>query len=1148
MPNVIDNIVLRLADSLRDMLAVSYGADFCVGYFHLRGWRKIDDLIEQFNGMPGQQARVLVGMFRAPEEELQDALSVIGQPDTSPKAMKQRETRLVESFKQQLIFGMPDNSSESGLRRLVRQLRGGKVKVKVFLPYPLHAKLYLTYNDHPAAPIKAFVGSSNLTGPGLSEQGELNVDVTDSDATAKLKSWFEERWNDPFCRDISDLLAQIIEESWVREEPVSPYLVYLKIAFHLAFEALEAPREYRLPRVFEEKVLAFQRDAILRLRRLLRTDPTNPNANRVALVGDVVGMGKTLTATAVAKMYQDDEGGRCIVCCPPKLKGMWEGYLRQYEIAGEVIPYSQTRHLAKLQGRTRLMILDESHNLRNRETLAWTDIRDFIVDQDAKVLLLSATPYNKHYEDLSNQLRLVLDEKADLGVRPEGLFRTMTEDQFFMRFQASPRSLVAFEHSESPDDWRDLLKLFMVRRTRGYIIKNYAGFDEDHQRHYLTLSTGVRSYFPKRVPKTVTFPITPGDPYSKLFNTQVVDTINRLRLPRYGLGGYVDEARWSIAPSGDQELLDNLSQAGHRLLGYCRTNLFKRLESSGHCFLLSLERHALRNLVFIHAIDHGLDLPIGTQDSSLLDTAVSDIDVDSLAQLFEADVTEEQDGETEELTDPVMISMADLQKRAAVVYETYVQSRKKGRKQFKWIPANYFTKQLREDLLADAQELLGIVCNAGNWDAASDEKLDTLYQLLTEYEGKSKVLVFTQFADTARYLEEQLTTRFHMRDVEVVTAETGNSAEVVRRFSPNSNQYEMRHGERPVRVLIATEVLSEGQNCQDANVVVNFDLPWAIIRLIQRAGRVDRIGQENAEVRVYSCLPAEGVENLIRLRTRLLGRLKENLEVIGTDERFFDDEQEHERLCDIYAEKSGALDDDGSDAEDVDLPSLAQAIWEQALKDDPALEHQVKSLPDQVFATRHADDGQGVLVYFKTVDGFDSLVRMDREGKVVTQSLLGILRAAACPPDTEALLRHVQHHDLVRKGVEEAMKVYLQEGGNLGPRTSARRRIYERLSQYREDVKATVQGSLFAPSDLKKLDKVIEEIYKHPLTERARELINRRLREGGNNEALAELAFHLHDDGILTASVEKQQDRNPKLICSIGLFPKDEVLATEETK
>ena len=1143
MPNVIDNIVLRLVDSLRDMLAVSYRADFCIGYFHLRGWRKIDDLIEQFGGAPGQQARVLVGMFRAPAEESQEALSVVGQPETTPKTMKQRETRLIDAFTQQLTFGMPDNASEAGLRRLVRQLRAGKVKVKLFLPYALHAKLYLTYNDHPSAPIKAFVGSSNLTGPGLAEQGELNVDVTDSDATAKLQGWFEERWNDPYCRDISDSLIRIIEESWVREEPVSPYLVYLKIAYHLAYEALEAPREYMLPPLFAETVLPFQRDAILRLRRMLQSNPLFPNAHRVALVGDVVGMGKTLTATAVAKMYCDETPGKCVVCCPPKLLAMWKGYLQQYNVPGEVIPYSQTKRLFDIKGRTHLLVLDESHNLRNRETLVWTQIHDFIAEQDARVLLLSATPYNKHYADLSNQFRLVLDEKADLSVRPESLFRTMTEDQFFSRYQASPRSLVAFEHSESPDDWRDLLRLFMVRRTRGYIIKNYAEYDAERRRHFLTLSSGVRSFFPKRIPKTLTFPILPGDQYSKLFNPQVVDTINRLLLPRYGLGGYVDDAVSNLAPKAEKELLDDLSQAGQRLLGYCRTNLFKRLESSGHCFLLSLERHALRNLVYVHAIEHGLDLPIGTQDSSLLDTAVSDIDIESAAQLLEADVSAEPDGEAEELTDPVLATLAELQQRAALVYQTYLQSRQNGRKQFKWIPSRYFSKQLREDLLADASELLGIVCEAGGWDAAIDEKLDTLYQLLTEREGKSKVLVFTQFADTARYLAEQLRTRYRVQGgVEAVTAETANTSELVRRFSPNSNQYALRPGEQPLRVLIATEVLSEGQNCQDGNVVVNFDLPWAIIRLIQRAGRVDRIGQEHDEVRIYSCLPADGVESLINLRTRLLGRLKQNLEVIGTDERFFEDEQEHERLCDIYAEKPDALDDDDADAEDVDLPSLAQAIWEQALKGDPTLEQQVKALPDQVFATRHENDGQGVLVYFKTADGFDSLVRMDRAGNVVTQSLLGILRAAACPPATAALPRHPLHHELVRAGVAEAMKAYLQEGGNLGPRTSARRRVYERLSQYREELKAEVQGALFATHDIKRLDQVVEEIYKYALSERARELLNRRLREGGNNEGLAELALHLHDDGILTASVEKQQERTPQLICSIGLFPSEEVV------
>jgi len=256
VPKVIDNIELRLVDELRAMLAESYAADFCVGYFHLRGWRKLDSLIEQFEGGDGGCARVLVGMMRTPEEELRASLSLEPAKPVDPREAKRRETKLVESFRDQLVFGMPDSGTEAGLRRLAKQIRAQKVKVKLFLRYPLHAKLYFTYNTSHGAPQVSYVGSSNFTSPGLSDQGELNVDVTDVDATAKLQKWFEERWNDKFCFDISDQLAEIIENSWASETLVSPYHVYLKIAYHLAFEALEAPREYKLPTEFEDRPLA----------------------------------------------------------------------------------------------------------------------------------------------------------------------------------------------------------------------------------------------------------------------------------------------------------------------------------------------------------------------------------------------------------------------------------------------------------------------------------------------------------------------------------------------------------------------------------------------------------------------------------------------------------------------------------------------------------------------------------------------------------------------------------------------------------------------------------------------------------------------------------------------------------------------------
>ncbi len=1129
-------------EALRQMLEVAHTADFSVGYFHLRGWRKIGDLIDRFEGRSDAQARVLVGMVKDPQQELKDHLRLIPLGEADRGEIKRLETKMVESFREQLIFGMPDNATIAGLRQLGRQLRERKVVVKLFLRHPLHAKLYLTYSKQPGAPTVAFVGSSNLTGPGLSEQGELNVDVTDGDAANKLSRWFNARWKDQFAIDVSDKLAEIIENSWARETLISPYLVYLKIAYHLAFDAIEAPREYKLPYEFEDIVLDFQRDAILRVRHSLRNDPAFPDRNKIALIGDVVGMGKTLTAAAVAKLYQNDEGGNCIVCCPVKLREMWQGYLSEYHIAGEVIPYSQTQRLKDQRGRCRLIILDESHNLRNRETVAWSHIKDFIVDQDAKALLLSATPYNKHYGDLCAQLRLVIDEKADLGTRPENYFRTKTEQNFLSEFQAhTPRCLLAYEKSSSPDDWRDLLGKFMVRRTRGYIIQNHASYDAEKDRYYLTLSNGVKSYFPKRVPLTLKFPLdeeNENDQYAKLFNKTVVDKIDALTLPRYGLGRYIDEGNLGEASSSEIALLDNLGKAGKRLIGYCKKNLYKRLESSGSAFILSLERHALRNLVFLYAIDNGLDLPIGTQDSAILDTATSDADADSDQQSEAAEATSEaSEMPLEDL--PKTVTLSTLQPRAEAIYKSYLKGKKANRRKFKWIKSNFFLSELRDNLMRDALELLEVIQQAGEWKAEKDSKLYALRDLLVGKEKGCKVLVFTQFADTAHYLERELKL-LGVANVEAVTSSSPKPAEQVKRFSPVSNRYNLQPDDPPLRILVATEILSEGQNCQDASVVINYDLPWAIIRLIQRAGRVDRIGQDNDEIRIYSCLPADGVEKIIDLRSRLVSRLNQNREVIGTDEQFFEEENTDSdaALRDIYAQKTN-LNDPTADANDVDTPSMAKAIWDRAIKLDPSIERQVKALPDQIYATRDekVNAATGALVYFKTADGYDSLIRVNREKEIVTQSTISVLNDAACPPDIEAAPTHPEHHEIVKEGVRKAIHQAFTAEGALGKPGTVRRVMYDRMIAYRRVLQAQTTN-LFAEETMRQLALAIDDLHRYSLKDSARDFFSRRLREGVSDTELAQRVIDKREEGLLSQIVAAEVDRDPKLICSIGLFPK----------
>src|SRR5690348_3608498 len=203
MPRIFDNIELSLLPALSDTLKISERADFCVGYFNLRGWQLIDRLIEAWPGGEGSCCRLIVGMPTLPQDELRQAFSLAsGNTELDAQAALRLKKRAAEEFRQQLSFGAPNNQDEAGLRRLSAQLKAKKVIVKLFLRHALHAKLYLVHRSDPSNPATGFLGSSNLTLAGLSKQGELNVDVLDHDACNKLQKWFEDQWDDVWCLDI----------------------------------------------------------------------------------------------------------------------------------------------------------------------------------------------------------------------------------------------------------------------------------------------------------------------------------------------------------------------------------------------------------------------------------------------------------------------------------------------------------------------------------------------------------------------------------------------------------------------------------------------------------------------------------------------------------------------------------------------------------------------------------------------------------------------------------------------------------------------------------------------------------------------------------------------------------------------------------
>ncbi len=912
MPRIFDNIDNALLPELSKVLSVSDRADFCVGYFNLRGWRKIDQHIEGWSGQEGNACRLLVGMHQSPERGLREKLATAYHDDGIDNARAlELKKELAEEFRAQLALGAPSNSDEAGLRRLARQIRARKVIVKLFLRHPLHAKLYLLHRPDPVNPKVGFVGSSNLTFAGLSLQGELNVDVMDHDACDKLASWFEDRWNDRWCIDISDELATIIEESWAGEALVEPYHVYLKIAFHLAQEARLGQSEFRIPRIFGDKLFDFQTSAV-------KVAAHHLNKRGGVVIGDVVGLGKSIMASALLKIVEEVDG-RSLIICPKNLLDMWHDYVETYELNAKIVSLSRVESELKELKRYRTVLIDESHNLRNREGKRYRAIEDYVRSNDSRCILLSATPYNKSFIDLSSQLRLFIEDDQDLGVRPEAMIRAIGgETEFVRKHQCAVRSLPAFEKSDQTDDWRELMRLYMIRRTRGFILQNYAETDAANGRKYITFADGKRSYFPVRQPKSVKFTINdddPGDPYARAYSDTVVSAVDGLKLPRYGLANYLSADPAHPPTSDEGRIMDGLGRAGIRLMGFCRTNLFKRLESGGPAFIQSIERHVMRNLVYLHALGNDLPVPIGTQDAELLDLTDEDADSEAVGTLFENG----EFAEGEEEATIVLGDMERLKAQAAQIYGVYANAKAR---RFKWLKAALFRRSLQSDLIADVEALREVLSHCGAWEQDRDTKLRALIDLVRVDHPNEKILIFTQFADTARYLEAALN-------------------------------------------------------------------------------------------------------------------------------------------------KSG--------------------------------------------------------------------VASVRDGDILTQSPLAILRAAECAPDEPALERTEFHHEIVRAGVEHLMQEERTTHGALGRPSGARFKTYDRLKRWVAD-----QGnerSLFITEHfIRDVEKAMGDIYEFPLFQSTIDALNRQLKSGISDIKLAEMVIAFREDGRLCMKQDKDDAQNDmRIICSMGL-------------
>ena len=1113
----------KLADALHRTMKYYDRLDIATGYMNLSAWDEFADEIGQAPFEPGTPvARILLGMVprsiteqmhREAQAEMRGE-SVSSVPKNDERAGYRDE--LVQHLRGQLMAGGTSSVRRQALLTLKEHLESGRVQMKVYTKQALHGKTYVAHTPKPGNmhPVMSFVGSSNFTRPGLHTNLELNVELTDSDHAAKLKNWFEKLWRERTSFDITREIIDLIDQSWV--EPADPYDVYMKVCYELSEDARFGEQEYALSPRLEHMLMDYQKSAAHTLaRRLMRRGGT--------MLGDVVGLGKTLTAIAVASMLQNEENMRVLV-----LEQMWDKHLSEYDVVGKVVRYSMAAAELPDLARYQLVICDESHNLRNENTQVWRAIKEYVSRNESRVLLLTATPFNLSFSDVKAQLALYLDEDADLGIIPEKGLEKYSKK--FDKLEGNLSTLRAFEISEEPEDWRTLMSDHLVRRTRAYT-KRQAPTEMwtspdglvTKERSYLELSTG-KFYYPDWVSQPVSHSFKADDPARFMEDDQTLDDLRDLRLPRYDISGY-DNPNAHHSPE-DRAIIEAARSGRGNVRGFVLSGLYKRLSSSGYSFIQSLTRQLIRNELWIYAIDHQLSIPTGSFSDDQLGLDGSD------AADFES-----VDG----------LQVQDLSGNLEQMYESLVQS---APAQTKWVSSTVFTSRLRDDLQHDSELIKAMLKRFGTWEVETDSKLHALRDLIEQKHANDKVLVFTEYKDTAYYIAEGLR-KLGVENVEAVAGDTDDPASYARRFSPVSNRVpteQASDSEAPalngpeLRVLVATDVLSEGQNLQDAHVVVNYDLPWAIIRLIQRAGRVDRVGQVHHEVNVY-LISHQTVERTLKLRSRIRERLESAAKAFGADQAFFTDMSSDDAaartLEDFY---SGNLDSSEPDEEGIDAVSEAAERWADFAKKYPEDAERIMKMQDKRLATRAlrgessvhpADDNALMVSYVRTnseidlfaVRSYDPATDSTKESMVPPAKALGLFYAEYSTPSQET---DPKDYDLQQKLTQYVLR---QEGTTHGNLRGVRRQVFRRF--YGADSTASLDTLELQERERKVLDK----LYHYPLRRQAESELRRMLRRKADNRSLLDALLRMQqDDELLVKESDMQMAR---VVCSLAISDPD---------
>lgn len=887
---IIDNNRVHLAEVLRRIAPAFKELSIATGYWDLPGTAEILEQIKDYDSI-----RLLIG--QEPLSPRNAKLLKLDAPDPIyPNADFAYDLANIEN-----------DDLRQTLLKVKELVHTGKLEVRIYKRSFLHAKAYI-FGDFLSKDAIGVIGSSNFTKAGLTTNTELNA-LEDDYKIVKYQpqaptdehghlSWFNSIWNDELTVPWNGEFTNILSDSPLGDLSFGAYDVYIKTLMEVYPDELVPVQQ--LDKSAEEVLFTFQyRNAQILINKLERMG--------MAMLSDSVGLGKTITSGAVINHYKKNGATRIYVIAPASLKSQWTKDLAQHFklVQGfEVISLQDAAAIAKAQELDQyksvdLFVVDEAHNLRNaggrrhQQLLEW-----FINNPESKVLMLTATPINNSLTDFVNQIQLATKgalESINVDYRDENdrLYKT----DFFDALKMIQSRIRKAENAGQQFDWSAIapvvasgLRHYLVRTTRQGI-KQMGG---------IVLADGTKMDFPESKVEQIGYHFS--DTTKEIVKQAISSDLSAFEGidPRtLDLEDLLDQTQRSEHP------LDVISKGQFKTsdsnLENVFANIFQMILLIGFApYRADIYQHKIHK----KTIQEIRDLGLKPKESAKI---LSQLSIHNMLRVTWLKRLESSQAALQQsiqnyivkldkfelfLNQGKIMSFKDIDNAIAEFGED-VEEFVDQLEDFENADTSKFNiEALKKDLQRDraiAKKIGHILQSL----AGHDDKLIRFAEFVNDHAkstdpAKKKLVVFSYFADTIRYLESALPTLVNEVDLnEVAAFVSGGQAgieDLTGRFAPKAKKYELKAGEKELNYLFATDVLSEGQNLQDAGSLVNYDLHWNPVRMIQRNGRINRLGSEFETVYVSNMKPEDKLETYLLLLNRLNRKIDTIKNTIGLDQ------------------------------------------------------------------------------------------------------------------------------------------------------------------------------------------------------------------------------------------------------------------------